>query len=243
MSAGPRRGRREQEGEELEQPERLGIDPAFTRNLEQKPFGEDLEHRRFVDQSRIEHHIGLFLEGENPATLTSADPIPEIQGPFGGETAEKTVTDQPSHESGVGGEDPVVIIDGQLGQGRNIDSVFPLARDRRGQAIVEPVDAFDDQNLFRPELHGRPPVGRRPTTEDKIEPRCGHRSAVHELRQMIVEELEIDGLQSLEIRLPILVEWRVLTVDVIVVQRQRDRLQTVDPELDSQPLGKGRFPR
>ena len=104
------------------------------------------------------------------------------------------------------------------------------------------MDALDNQDLALAELHGCPLIGRTTETTDKIEARRRHSAPLHELGQMLVEEIEIDGFERFKVRFAVVIEGRVLEIDVVVVQRKGDRFETVDPELYAEPFGKGRLP-
>ena len=52
--------------------------------MKQKPLGKDLEHGRLVDESRVEHHVRLFLEWKDPFTFSATDTLPQTEGAFGG---------------------------------------------------------------------------------------------------------------------------------------------------------------
>ena len=61
--------------------------------------------------------------------------------------------------------------------------------------------------------------------------------------QIFIKLIYVNRFQALKVIIPFLVLWSVLPVDKIVVDRKRMRTQAVYPELDGQPVRKGRLSR
>src|SRR5690606_36275997 len=121
---------------------------------------------------------------------------------------------------------------------RDVYAEHALARQTGDQLRVQAVNALDDDELVRRQLH-QPPLQALALNE--VETRQAHFFAANQLRKMFVEQRHIDRLQRLESQRAVFVARRELTVDKVVIHLQRERTQTVRQKLDRQTLGEGRF--
>ena len=84
-------------------------------------------------------------------------------------------------------------------QGADIDLELTLRRHLAGEAIIQSVDAFDDEDFARAELHAAPLGFRHTRACFEGESRRGHLFAVQQLDELLVEQGQIDGLDGLEV--------------------------------------------
>ncbi len=82
---------------------------------------------------------------------------------------------------------------------------------------------------------------RRPVTKSKRG--VSTSLPAKKIGQVSMKELEIDRLESLEVEPSLLIPRGVFAIDVVVVEGQRDHIDAVDPELDTEPFRKGRLAR
>lgn len=66
--------------EELEQTASFAEFGLIGLHLQQNGFGQGFEHSQLVQQSRVNHHIGFFLKGENVFVLATSHAGPSRNG-------------------------------------------------------------------------------------------------------------------------------------------------------------------
>ena len=155
--------------------------------------------------------------------------------------AELVVPDDASQQAIVGGRDPVVIIQVQLRKGGHVDLVLPAPVNRRGELVVEPVNALEDDDRPVGQIQRNPLVA--PVAGVEVEARYQYPLSGHEPQQVIVQQLDVDGLQTLEVVAAVGVQGGQLPGDKVVVQCDRDGVPAQDLQLNRQLLGEGRFSR
>ena len=74
--------------------------------------------------------------------LAAAHRGPHLDRLLGGVAAIDAVADDAADEARVGGEDALVVVDRQLGEGADVDAELLIGGDGRGQALVEAVVWF-----------------------------------------------------------------------------------------------------
>jgi len=130
-------------------------------------------------------------------------------------------------EAGVRSEDPVVVVDRQLRERRNVDLTCAAV----AQLASEPGSA---RGSPRSAALGRARAAASSTCCAPSACRCGSRSGARAPvrsatgRQHVVEELEIERLETLDVELPVLVARRLRAADEEVVHRQSHRPQPID---------------
>jgi len=133
-----------QEGEQA-----LGLDVlgGAVGDLAQQRFDEGLEDRQLVDQRRVEHHVGVFLEGKDITLLAPADGVPAFDGILGAVAALAGIPDDAADQAGIGGGDAVLVVEVELREGRDIETIGEFGREPGQQVRVQAMDAFQDDDL------------------------------------------------------------------------------------------------
>ena len=80
-------------------------------------------------ECRIEHHVGRLLIREDPLFLGLAHALPLTDGLTGGIGTLVVVADDAAQETVVLRGNPVVVVEGDAGQGGDIDLVFQFVVD------------------------------------------------------------------------------------------------------------------
>ena len=200
-------------------------------------FGVGLEGGEFVVEGGVEGEVGFLLEGEDPGFFAAADAGPHGHGFEGGVAAELVVADEAADEAVVGGGDAVVGVEVELGEGADVNFEFALGGDGFGEAGVEAVDAFEDDDLvggegegFAFEFHAA-----------GFEVEAGHVDGLAGVEgvEMLVEEGEVDGFDVFEVVVAFFVAGGVFAVDEVVVDGDGDGSEAVDAELDGEAFGEG----
>ena len=75
----------------------------------------------------------------------------------------------------------------------------------------------------------------------EIEGRQLHFFSCQQLRHILPEQLRINGIDMLQIQLPIRAGSDLIPVDIVVIQAHQDGLFSVNPQLSGQPVGGGRL--
>ena len=109
-------------------------------------FGVDAQHGELDVQGRVEHHVGRLLIGEYPLFLSLADVLPLADGLLCGESTFVVVADDAAQQPVVACRYPVVVVERDAGQRRDIDLVFQRVVYLLRQQGVQGVDALDDEH-------------------------------------------------------------------------------------------------
>ena len=117
------------------------------RNLAQERLGQGLESSQFIDQCRVEHHIRIFLIGEDITFLAASHGFPTRKSFTRDVSALAGIAHNAADETCIGGGDAVVAIEVELGQRRNVDAESLPGQGFRDQARIEAVDAFQNDDL------------------------------------------------------------------------------------------------
>ena len=104
-----------------------------------------------------------------------------------------------------------------------IETMYPLYHDR----LKRPYGCYPGPE----HLPSRPEVESR-----KIYP-FAHQQSVH----IIVEQIDIQGVQIFEIIMSVLIDRRLTPFQIIIISPHVKGLQPVYPQLHAQPLGKSRL--
>ena len=210
-------------------------------NVEKGGLDEGLQDRPFVGNGRVENTVGGFLEGKNIAFLATTHGRPASDCIFAGIAAEFFVPDGAADQSGIGSRDPVIVIDYKLSQRGNIDFKFGRGRDRNGQFIVQAMDSlYDDDLIF---VNAKAVAFRAAGSGGEIEAGNADLPALKQFGKVLVEKLQIEGMDVLEIKISFLIAGCLIAVEKIIVERKGDRSLAIDPQLGAKTLAEGRFAR
>ena len=97
--------------QKFEQTVRFGIFLAILRHIFNNRFCLFTQHSKLEQQSGIEHHIGIFLERENPFFFTAPYTWPATDGFARCETTKLVVAHNSPQKAGVGSWNPIVVIE------------------------------------------------------------------------------------------------------------------------------------
>ena len=223
--------------EELEDAARLVVFGNRVGNLAQNLFGVGPQHGDFVEERRVEHHVGVLLIGEDVPLLAAAHGGPARERGQRVGAPLRVVAGQTAQKAVVGGGDAREVVHRHGREARDVDAELLLFGNRGRQPRIQSVDAFDDQN--RTLVERERGVVPRAAARDEVVARNIDALAAHEPAQMVVEQVEVDGLQRLVVVLPVGVLRGLLAVHEVVVERDEHGVQPQHAELDAQPLGRG----
>lgn len=113
-----------------------------------------------------------------------------------------------------------MVIEVHLGLGRDEDLELVALGDAIGKRFVQGMDAFDDDRLIARELDL---PSRDPVADLEIELRKLDLFPGDEIENVLLEVLDVEGLEGLEVPFPILAYWDLLLRLVIVVDGDADR--------------------
>jgi hypothetical protein len=94
------------------------------------------------------------------------------------------------------------------------DLEFRLRRNRGGQFVIEGVDAFDDDRLLRPQLD---PAADDAVAFGEVKLRQIGRLAIDEVEHVLVEIIDIEGIDGFKIRLAIFAIGDIAALCVVIV--------------------------
>ena len=134
--------------------------------------------------------------------------------------------------------DAVVEID--IGARKRTDEylILFIRRNALREPFVEAVDTLDDENLVRREAHL---ISLRALAGDKVELGDVDLLTREQRRDLFVDQIQIKRLQRFEVRLPVAVKRRALTVHKIIVKFKRCRLYPRGEQLHAQTARRGRL--
>ena len=148
--------------------------------------------------------------------------------------AELVVAHHPPQQAVVARRHLRMLVDGDGGQDRDIELEFLRVGNLRRKGRIQAVDAFHDQHVVVRQLEVL--SFELACARGKVVFRNLDALAGEELLELLVQERDIQRLQALEVVISILVERRVDPVAEIVVERDDDGVQAVDPHVERQPL-------
>ena len=116
-------------------------------HLPQKRLGVSLHDGEFEDEGGIESGVGIFLEGENPFFLPPAHTRPASDGLDGGGVAIFMIAHDAAKQAVVGGGNPVMVVDAEGGEGRDVDLEYVVGGESAGEFRVKAVDTLDKEDV------------------------------------------------------------------------------------------------
>jgi len=155
--------------------------------------------------------------------------------------AEIVVAYHAADEAVVRRGNPVVAVDVQLRQGADVDAELVLGRNRGRQAGIQPVDALQHDHVVRADMHHvAAPLARAGVEVEvgQFQPLAGVQPG-----QLIVDQLQVERLDVLEVRLAVFILGRLGAAHEVVVQGNRLGIHAAGFELQGEPLGEGRLAR
>ena len=205
--------------QEAEQAVGSGVFRHIVRHPPEQWLGIGFHHRYLEEQRGIESGIGVFLEGEYPFLLTASHRRPALYGLFGRSVAVFVVTHYAAQQPGVGGRYPVVVVDAECGQCRDIHLENLVGGYFRCQLRVKSMYALHNQHVVGIEPEGALLVH----APSEFEAVCGevYFLTVQQGLQIVVEQVKVESVQRLVVIFSILVEGCLVAVHEIIVERDQ----------------------
>ena len=163
----------------------------------------------------VEHHVGRLLEGQDPALFGLADILPLRYGLLCGEGTLVVVADDAAQEAVVLCWNPVVVVERDAGERRYEDLELHRRGNTLGEQWVEGMYAFDDEYAVGLQLDALAVV--LALSGDEVILGNLYALAGEEAREVVVEQVAIDGLDVVEVVAAVGQQGRVDAVDEVVV--------------------------
>ena len=192
---------------------------------------------KLKDEGGIEGGVGVFLIGKNPFFLAPSDRRPSANSLHGVGASILVVADDATEESIVGSGNPVVVIDSERGESRDVDAIFEAVVNTVGKLGIEAVDAFDEEDGVFVESKGVSAIFTG--SELKIIGWHVDGLAGYESAQMVVKEFEVESVERFVVIVASLIFRGEFTVNEVVVKRNHPWLQKVGHQIDGEALGEG----
>ena len=125
-----------------------GILGDVVRHILEQRESISFHHSEFEEERRIESGVGILLKGEDPTLFATADTGPTAYCVLGRGVAIFIVAHDATQESIVGSGDPVVIVDMESGQRRDIHLEDAVGREPFAQYGVETMNTLDDEHII-----------------------------------------------------------------------------------------------
>ena len=214
----------------------MGVAGIIGGDFFQMGLHDLFQHRDFIEKRGIEDHICQTLELENISSFPFSHIFPREQRFLRAMTAELHIPHHAAQQAGIGGGNAVVIIDGELRQGTQIDAHALVARHEIGEPRIQRMKAFHQDRLAGAELHLFLPPLFLPCHE--IEMREPHFFPFQERHDRILKKSQIDGMDFLPI-LPI----HLVAIVEIIIQREHHRMDAIHPQVYDEALQKSGLSR
>ncbi len=143
-----------------------------------------LHDGKLVGEHGVIDVIRAFLALVDPAEFACADAWPHREGLLGGGVAEFVVAHNAADEAQVGEGEGVMVIDVHLGLRGDEDLELGGLWNVDGHAVVEGVDAFDDDGLVPADMDG---PAFHALAKLEVKPRQRDGLAVNEVEHVLVE--------------------------------------------------------
>ena len=143
--------------QEREQPVRLAVDGAVGPHLQQQRLRERPQHGQLVRQRRVEDRVAVLGEREDVQPLPALHRVPAPQRLGRRVPASGGIPHDPPQQPRVGDRHAVVAIEVELRDRRHVDPVHGAGRHVRDELRVQPVDAFEQDDVARFQCHAGGP--------------------------------------------------------------------------------------
>ena len=151
------------------------------------------------------------------------------------------VADDTAKKTIVGRRDIVVVVEQDGGQCRGIHTENLLVRNLRRQLRVQGMDAFHHQDIVV--VHLQLLATLLALARLEIVLRQFHLLATEEGIKLVVDELQVERIDTLIIILAICILWRFLPIHEVIIQGNLQRFQAVHSQLDGETLTRGGLAR
>ena len=181
------------------------------------------------------------MEREYPLVLSLQNIFPLSNGLLRCKRTLVVVTDDASEQPVVARRNPVVVVERNACEGRNIHLVLGRVGNLLREQRIQGVNAFNDEHGIGPQLQLFPVVFA--LAGDEIVLRNFHALALHQPCQMVFQQMVVHGFHVVEVVVPVGQLGSVHPIDEIVVGRERDRPQPTGQQLHGKAFAERRLPR
>ena len=197
------------------------------------------QDRQLVVQGGVEHAVGVLLIGENPRFFAVADTGPHRKRVVRRRRAELHVAHDAPQQADIRRADAVVVVKVQACQGADEHAVDGFRVQSLGQRRIQPVDALDKHHLPFPQANWR--AARIALAEFEGERWQQDLAPIQQFRQMLAEERHIQRADGFEVERAVLLQRDAVAVEIVVIQRNHQRLKPDDVQVERQSLGERRL--
>ncbi len=120
----------------------------------------------------------------------------------------------------------------KLGQGTDVNFEFIAPLNHRRKSRVQPVNTLDDYNLVT--VNFQKATGHNTFLKVKVKAGKLNFLSLDQAEEVPVEQGDIQGVNMLVIPVALFVLWRLLVINIIIVQRKHDRPDPVHLKLNRQ---------
>ena len=139
--------------EELQQAVGIGVLRTVLGHGGEDDLGMGAEDGKLDVEGGVEHDVGGLLIWEDPLILSLAYVLPLADGLAGGVGSFVIVAHDAAQQSVVAYGYPIVVVEGDAGEGGDVDFVLQMVRDELCELGVKSMDALDDEYAVGGELY------------------------------------------------------------------------------------------
>ena len=214
---------------------------TVRRNCLKQRVNESFQDGNFIMKSCVQYPVGVFLIRENPACFAAANACPHSECVFHACIARFIIADKAAKQAQICRADAVMIIKVQRCKRRNIYSENRIRIAAAEHERIEGVDAFYYERLIAMKLQHLALFLTLACFE--IKQRNFRLAAVKQKRKIPVESRNIQSVDVLKIHFTVCIARNSVAVDIVIIQRQHDRIQSVGAQLGCDPVCGSRFSR
>ena len=139
--------------EELQQAVGIGVLRTVLGHGGEDDLGMGAEDGKLDVEGGVEHDVGGLLIWEDPLVLSLAYVLPLADGLAGGVGSFVIVAHDAAQQSVVAYGYPIVVVEGDAGEGGDVDFVLQMVGDELCELGVKGMDALDDEYAVWGELY------------------------------------------------------------------------------------------
>ena len=188
------------------------------------------KHCKFKQQRRIEHHIRILLIREYPFIFAGTHTRPAGDSLTGRISPVIKVADNAAKQTIVCRRNPVMVVQRNSGQCRDINLELLFIRDMRCQFRIQRMNTFQNENRIIFNFQFITFIFLLPQREVKA--RKLHFLTAQQSLQLLVKQFQIERIQRLIIIVTVFIQRCLFTVYEIIVQGDREGFEPVRHQLD-----------
>ena len=208
-------------------------------------FGDGLQERngmlteqsQFVLEACAEVDVGILLVGHNPSVFSASHGWPAGKGIGGSGGTELGIAHHATDEAVVGGAVVGAIVVLGHGESGDVDAEEGIGGDASRKLRIETVDAFHDEDGLGGETQALP--AEQALAGGEVVAWQFYLLALKELVEVLLEEVDVDGIEALEVVVAFLVEGCLVAIHVVVVQGDAEGFKPLLLESPAEFLAEG----